>query len=284
LLLFTAVQVVHFNRHALVWNDLNLARIAALPANTPYVVILGSSKVGCAVAFDDQMESLLKAHGKQISVVKLGKTESEFKDFSAAFDAMARHPPKLVLLDMDFFIYEPKIYRERGQSTSVGWREATRVGLPALLNIHLTPAGERYEFNHPQSGSLPCPRRPWGNNLERRTYAATLRNRRVSTPAERQAILERVRGLRAAGATVALISTPRSPDAKDLFPGHLEREGREILNASAAANGLTVLDSPPVLPAEYFFDPGHVDGRGRAAYSQWLAARIAEILDRPAHA
>jgi hypothetical protein len=262
---------------AITANELNLARIGALPANTPYVVILGTSKAGCAVQFDTDMTALVRARGVRASILRVAKSRAVVSDFDDVFAAMSRRPPKLVLIEEDLLVYEPNMYRDADEPARIGWRERMRKGMKALAQPHIDVLAGPYEFTHPQSASRSCPQRGW----DRAEYLSRFKDRRVSTPAEQQALLGMVHALQAKGVAVALLDVPRSPEGRQLFPRRLDIAAQQIVDRAVGADGLLRLGLPPSIPSAGFCDPGHMNAQGRAIFSAWLAGRIASFLEAP---
>jgi hypothetical protein len=267
--------VVSLQSRAIAANELNLARVAALPANAPYVAILGTSKVGCAVQFDTDMTALVRAQGVRASVLRIAKSRAVIDDFDGVFDAMSRRPPRLVLIEEDLLVYEPNMYRDTDEPARLGWRERTRLGLKALVQPHVDVLAGPYEFTHPGSAALSCPHRDW----EKAEYANLFNDRGTSTPAEQRALLTMVHALRAKGVPVALLDVPRSPEGQQVFPRRLDIAAKRIVDRAVGADGLLRIAAPPNIPSADFGDPGHMNAKGRAAFSAWLAGRIANILE-----
>jgi hypothetical protein len=277
LLLGGTALFMRVNRHVIAANELNLARISALSPGAPYVAIVGSSKVGCAIAYDDRMTALLKARGADLPAIRIAKPFGELNDFDDAFDAMAHRPPRLLLLASDFLTYEPNLYRPAGEPAGADWRIKIRQGFAAFLGVYSSPVPRAYEFNHPASARLACPPQAF----DARDYVRTLSDRRAATATEQEALLRQVRRMRALGTEVALVDVPRSPAAAPFFPVRLADEAAEIRAGAAARDHLELIGEPPALPEAYYEGAAHLDGQGRAIYSEWLASRIAALLNTP---
>jgi hypothetical protein len=258
---------------------LNLQRIEALPAGGPYVAVVGSSKIGCGLVGDRQATRLLQDQGAEASLIKLSLAESGYQDFRRAFDAIERRPAKVLLIDADFLVFEPDVFRGLGEPVRLDWRKDLRQRLRVALGVDPLIDPGPYEFNYEHTDGRPfCTFPTWGLSKDLQQYAAALADRRVSTRRERAGLLKRIAALQGAGVTVALFQTPRSPLTVGYFPAALDRAAATILRDEARAHGLAVIGPGPALPAEDFADGGHLNDNGRALYSQWLTAQTAQLL------
>jgi hypothetical protein len=259
--------------------QMNLARLQAEGS----VVMLGSSKVRCGVLFDADMSAALAARGAPAPFVRLSLPAAPFDDLSPAFDALDRGRPRMVLLDADYLTLEPYPYRRAEEASGADWRQRTRAGLKLMLTGDAGVLDGAVEYNIGPRAAAAC--RP--AFVTRRTpaaYAHDLAGRRTSTAAERRKVLNRLDRLKAGGATVVLVQTPRSPAYAAAFPQRLDHDARAILRREAAAHGFEVLSGAPPIPAGDFLDAGHMNGAGQATFSAWLADRIAAALKQGAAA
>jgi hypothetical protein len=207
----------------------------------------------------------------------MGRSAALFSDFSAALDALERGKPRLVLLQSDFFALEPAAYRFHDAPVGVDWRDEARSALRSIVKGDKAFVDIRGSDNHRPGGFAAC-NEHFTKPRTTAAYAQDMAGRRASTPAERKAVLDRVRCLQAKGVEVVLVETPRSPTAAKVFPPRLEREVRDILDRQAAADHLSVIGPAPVLAEDQFLDSAHLNASGQRAYSSWLADKIAALL------
>lgn len=250
-------------------SELNLARLnAARDHSRPLVVLIGDSKLQCAVGFDPEITAAVNVAGANAQVIRITRQGASFGTIEPALRAAAAARPDLILLQDDLLLYR---YRDTYPKPSI-WRERVR----QAIHVRLNRPG--IEFNRPGSHTGLCSDGP---SDKRGLIDAYLRDKAVqetSTPAGRQQYLAWIDNWRSQGTKVVLIGLPRSPLATNLFPDRLKFGDEQTLKDLEEKQGLRRIMPPEILPQSAFGDLAHTDAEGRRIVMAWAGPAIAAEL------
>jgi hypothetical protein len=252
---------------------LNLARLDRQVGDEKLIVLVGSSKLRCAVEADTRLADRLAGLGQRVRVVRVTRAQATGADFVELLRALLAHRPAIVLIQSDLVLYEPNVYVIRSD-THRSWQQHLRD------TIEMTAMPRRFEAETAENRDPTddrCIRFPARLDAEMRRH--TIDQRRISTSEERAPFVEAAAALRRNGATVGLLELPQRPDAFGYFPERLRRDG-ELLASKLRRDGLfSETDVAPRLATHHFQDRGHLRPTGQALVSEWLAQKLARRLE-----
>ena len=252
----------------------NLARLQeADPART--IVIIGSSKTRCAIEADSIFNARLRQIGSNLRIVRLTKDLVAADDLPKVFAATIRLKPRLVLLEADLMIYEPRMFRG-SLSPHADWRQSVRATGQSVLG--LTGQDSTTNDNRATPPARGC-NYAGSKVVDPKSLTAlrmrNLNDRSASSPADRAPYVAFLHALRANGTDIALLRFPTRPDFIGQLPQHLVRDANAVAAALRRDEGLgEVRIAAPVRVADYQ-DAGHLGPDARRRVSAWLAAYLA---------
>jgi hypothetical protein len=252
------------------YEDLNLGRLdRARTHRAPLVVILGTSKVECAVGFDPEITAQVRAAGVTADVIRVTRQAAIYQDLAPAFEPLIAARPDLVLVEEDL-LYFGHTWDDMAHQKS--WRARvdralrTRLGFP------------RSRFNYPGPSSRPCGVAKIDPATLVGEYAQLWATRWPTTPQDRSGFTRQLDRLRANGTKVVLLQLPPSPLATKNFPPQLRASAIAALADLQASHGLSRIGPPFELPQSAYKDLGHMNAEGRQRYTEWLAPEIAALI------
>lgn len=251
--------------------DLNLARLDQAAADgAPLIVLIGSSKLQCAVAFDDEVTVQLKALGLAARVVRITRQGAVYADLQAAFERLQTLHPAVVVVEEDLLLFR---HRQIVAPEAVSWRARAKRTVRARLGL------QRIAFNAPETGRAPCGTTPPAplSAEDMRKYLGGLTELHASGVVDRAPYLEQLARLRAGGATTVLLAAPRSPTGAAVFPDRLTRSLAPTLTSLTRDGGLARLAPNAAYPQSAFADAGHLNADGRTAFMAWLAPELVRL-------
>jgi hypothetical protein len=252
--------------------DLNLERLRDGKDKAPLIVLIGSSKLRCAVGFDDELASALKARGVKARVVRIAYPNADYQSLRPAFAALEGADPSVVLVEAELLL---QTRSRMNAPDTLPWRQKARQTARRWLGH-----GQEHFNDGPDASAVcgPSPPRPLTPN-DLADYRVFLNGLSTSTAEDRAPYLEALSRLRAHGARVGLIELTRSPAAADVFPEPLGVSARRAL---AAAPGPVVMAPPQPFAQSAYVDFGHMNDEGRQRYTAWLIPQLASLVE-PAH-
>lgn len=249
--------------------DLNLARLDP-PTAAPLIVLIGSSKLQCAVGFDDELGRRLKAQGVDAKVVRITRQGAVYGDLAVAFDRLRSRRPTLVAIEEDLLLVS---HRAIATPEAVSWRARAKRAIRVRLGLR------RIAFNEQATGGQPCgpgPPPPL-SAAAIAAYRQSLDEFWPSAESDRRPYLAQIAALRARGVRVVLLEAPRPPIAWTVLPRRLG-EALPPTRALLARQGLARVGPASPFLQSAFTDDGHLNATGRALYMDWLTPRLAGLV------
>jgi|GEM_PF-5964049 len=260
-------------------SSFNIARFADSTQGPRTIVFIGSSKTRCALETDPVFTARLQQQGTDFRSIRLVEDGILVENLPEVFEAVIRLKPRIVLLESDLIIYEPRFFWKDNKVVPSDWRRSLR---SALLSLK----GEAYVARRAQDNRALAADRSCvytaHNLVNMDAYVAQrlekLAKRSASKAAERAPYLSFLQALRAKGTEVALLRLPPRPDAAGQMPAAAERAADAVRATLAREENLfEVRVAAPVTPAS-FHDAGHMAPEGRNSVSAWLADYLAKKL------
>jgi hypothetical protein len=250
---------------------LNLERLdQTAPRDAKRVVVLGSSRTGCGLLFDKDMDRLFRDRGAAVRFTRFSLNAANANDLRPVLDRMRLNPPDLVLVESDLVLLRPREH----EPDDVGEPLTARVRSHLLWALHV---GSREN-----DSARACAEQftPTVVAKEVARYRGWVSKRQTSTDAERADIVRPLLDLRDRGARVGLIDLPRSPWARAIQPRRLV-ERVDDLASRLRQNDHVLMLRPAPPPQSAYLDPHHFNAAGRATYSASFADTVIAALAQP---
>ena len=262
---------------ALIRSELNLARLDhPTPPGTRRIVVLGSSKILCALAFDQEMDDRFRRAGQPVDFTRIAVLGASPREMAASFDAVVKAHPDLVLLESDVLLLPPGGYNLNERAIEPGWQSRVRSEFKLLTGAKMPTPNNAF-------GAPPCDERIFPEAPPTvPQYEAALHRSRVSSPAEEKGYLAFLDALRAEGVEVGLVSIPAAPEIERIIPPGLARDRAALRDRLSAKEGLIEMTAGP-LPKAYFLDRAHLNAEGREHVTGWFVTEAPKHL-KPSHA
>ena len=256
---------------------LNLSRLSQTPSDAEHVVAIGSSKSMFALEFDEAFAARLNGTGRRVVFHRITAGGAEFADLQPALAAVARHPPKVLLLESELLVFD-----RSDALTLEGVIQAARKNATLLVAIlmHGRIGGSAAANRGREHWTLPSVCASRHDAESQRAYAEYASHWRQTSEAERSAYLGYLHAMQSAGTRIVLLELPRSPDADDAVPEPIKRGGVRLRERLSQTERFPFWD-PGVLPTDLYCDQLHMNANGRAVYSEWLARKLNALLGEP---
>lgn len=257
-------------------------RLARLRGPGPLrVVAIGSSLVGCGLAFDGDLEALGAAQGHPLRFVRFTHAGRKLDSIPPLLDRIARQPPDLLVLEAEFLVWGDRPVSPLRYALADRRQRLFQAALLGL--IRLGPGGR-----DPDAGAE-ANRAP--DAWERRqaiqptvfdgpAYLQAVAEFGPQRPDELAAVLAGLAELRRRGCRVVLLPMGRSAEAQALFPAEQTAVFR-LAVARLAASGFPVDPQAPPLPPAGYLDAAHLNAAGQVGRSRWFIAQLDRWEGRP---
>jgi hypothetical protein len=256
----------------------NVARLAGTREATRTIVIIGSSKTRCAIDPDPVFTARLRRLGTDLRVVRMVRDNASAEDLPEVFEAVVRLKPRMVLLETNLMVYEPRAFRG-GQPERTDRRQSVRTTIRGVLALFGLVWGDGDNSGTPVNRSCDYNvGKPSDIDDLMATRMQNLAQRSGSSAADRAPYLAFLRALHSEGTETALLRFPTRPDSVGQLPAALVRDADAIRAQLEHDEDLAELRvAVAVAPAD-FEDAGHMGDDARSRVSAWLAEHLAARL------